>query len=141
MPAIKPLVDIASKWSTVTPQRTAEFEAGIKNPKKDWAGQTAAAEEAYESGVQEAITKKRFSAGVRAAGTQKWQDKTLKIGVGRWGPGVRGAQQAYQDGFQPYHDTIARTTLPPRYGRGDPRNIDRVAKLAAELHHTRVSRS
>jgi len=141
MPAIKTLDAIATKWATVTPQRAADFEAGIKNPKKDWAGQTIAAEEAYETGIQEAITNKSFARGVREAGTQKWQDKTIKVGVARWGPGVRGAQAAYQDGFAPYHDAIARTTLPPRYGRGDPRNIDRVAALAAALHNTRISRN
>ena len=140
MPAIRSLADIATKWSTVTPQRAADYEAGVKDPKKDWAAQTAAAEGAYESGVTEAITQKRFSRGVKDAGTAKWQDKTIKVGVGRWGPGVRAAQGDYEKGFAPYHDTIARTTLPPRFGRGDPRNIDRVATIAAALHNTRVSR-
>ena len=139
MPAIKSLEDISSKWATVTPARQGEFEAGVKNPKKDWATNTAASKEAYEQGIQESIANDSFSKGVQKAGTQKWQEQTLTKGVGRWGAGVRGAQQAYKEGFAPYHDTIARTTLPPRFGRGDPRNIDRVAVLAAALHKTRVS--
>ncbi len=140
MPPIKPLEQIGLKWATVTPQRQAEFEAGVRNPKKDWAQQTAAAEGAFESGIQEAISNKSFSKGVREAGTQKWQDATLKKGVARWGTGVRDSQDAYTAGFAPYHDTIARTTLPVRFGRGDPRNIERVAVLAAALHNTRISR-
>lgn len=140
MPAIRSLEVISGKWASVTPQRTGDFEAGVKNPKKDWAAQTAGAEEAYEAGVTEAIAAKRFGRGVKDAGTSKWQEKTLKIGVGRWGPGVRAAEADYADGFAPYHDTIARTTLPPRYARGDPRNIDRVATIAAALHNTRVTR-
>ncbi len=140
MAAIKPLDQIGKKWADVTPLRQGEFEAGIRNPKADWATETAAAEEAYESGVQAAIQNKSFGKGVREAGTPKWQEQTLKKGVARWGPGVRGAQDAYVKGFGPYHDTIARTTLPQRFGRGDPRNIDRVAVMAAALHQTRLQR-
>lgn len=140
MPAIRSLDSIAKKWADVTPQRASDFEAGIRDPKKDWATQTALAEPAYEAGVTEAISNKRFGRGVKEAGTPKWQERTLKIGVGRWGPGVRAAADDYAKGFAPYLDTIARTALPPRFGRGDPRNIERVAVMAAALHNTRVSR-
>ncbi len=140
MPAIRSLDSIATKWTTVTPQRAADYEAGVRNPKKDWAGATAAAEDAYESGVQAAIADKRFGRGVKATGTQGWQDGAITKGVQRWGPGVRASGDKYAAGFAPFHDAIARTTLPPRFGRGDPRNIDRVAALAKVLHDTRIGR-
>ena len=141
MPAIRSLDSIKSKWATVTPQRAADFEAGIRAPKKDWAAQTAAAEEAYESGVTAAIADKRFGRGVKEAGTAKWQERALAVGVTRWPQGVRAAEDNYAKGFAPYHDVIARTNLPPRFGRGDPRNIERVATLASALHKARVSGS
>jgi len=138
MPEIRPLADIARKWGEVTPARASEYQAGVQNPKRDWAENTAAAEGAYEDGVQAAIQDKRFGRGVRDAGTGKWQKKAVELGVARWPAGVRAAQSDYQNGFAPYHDVIARTTLPPRFGRGDPRNYQRSEAMGTALHEARV---
>jgi len=138
MPAIKPIDQIAEKWARVTPGRSADYEAGIRSPKKNWEEATAAAESAWAQGVQDAIQNKRFGKGVKEAGTGKWQRKALEIGVGRWGPGVSAAERDYRAGFAPFRDVIERTELPPRYRRGDPRNIERVAKIAAALHEAKV---
>ena len=38
-----------------------------------------------------------------------------------------GDKQAdYEKGFQPYRDAIEKTTLPARFARRDPRNLERV---------------
>ncbi len=37
MPVIKSSAKIAEKWAKVTPQRSAEYEDGVRNPTKDWA--------------------------------------------------------------------------------------------------------
>lgn len=139
MAEIKSSGAIAEKWSRVTPQRNADYEAGVRQPGKDWANNTAAAEASYEGGVQNAIQQKRFGKGVKNAGTGKWQAKTLEKGTQRWGPGVSVAQADYEAGFAPYRDEIERTSLPPRYPKGDPRNIERVSKLAKALHAKKVS--
>jgi len=141
MPRIKSMQAIAEKWAEVTPQRSGDYEAGIKDPSVDWASATAAAEESYVQGVQEAATNNRFSKGVQAAGNQKWRDKAVTLGVARWGQGVRAAKGAYQTGFEPYRQVIEATSLPPRFSRGDPRNIDRVAALAEALHQRKVQGS
>lgn len=139
MAEIKSAGQIAEKWSRVTPQRNADYEAGVRQPGKDWANNTAAAESSYEGGVQNAIQQKRFGKGVKNAGTAKWQAKTLEKGTQRWGPGVSVAQADYEAGFAPYRDEIERTSLPPRYPKGDPRNIERVSKLAKALHAKKVA--
>jgi len=139
MAEIKSAGQIAEKWSRVTPQRNADYEAGVRQPGKDWANNTAAAESSYEGGVQNAIQQKRFGKGVKNAGTPKWQAKTLEKGTQRWGPGVSVAQADYEAGFAPYRDEIERTSLPPRYPKGDPRNIERVSKLAKALHAKKVA--
>lgn len=139
MAEIKSAGQIAEKWSRVTPQRNADYEAGVRQPGKDWANNTAAAESSYEGGVQNAIQQKRFGKGVKNAGTAKWQAKTLEKGTQRWGPGVSVAQGEYESGFSPYRDEIERTSLPPRYPKGDPRNIERVSKLAKALHAKKVA--
>ena len=126
MANIRSLDSITKKWATVTPQRTGDYEDGVRNPKSDWASNTAAAEDSYQAGVQAAIAEKRFGKGVRAAGTEKWQKGAIDKGTQRWGPGVAMAQSAYAAGFAPYRDAIERLTMPPRYHRRDPRNLNRV---------------
>ncbi len=139
MPEIKSSSEIAQKWATVTPQRSADYLAGVQKPKKDWATNTAAAEEAYNEGVQAAIVQGRFGRGVKNAGTPKWQRKSVEVGANRWGPGVRAAQSDYEQGFAPYRDVIERTTLPPRFARGDPRNYDRSIAMGTALHAARLA--
>lgn len=139
MPAIRTASAIAGKWARVTPGRTADYESGVKSPKKDWATEAAGAEAAYEEGITQAIGRKAFGKGVKDAGTGKWQRKASEVGVPRWGPGVRAAQTDYEKGFAPFRDVIERTDIGPRFPKGDPRNIDRVAKIAAALHAAKVA--
>jgi len=134
MAKIRSVEEIADKYARVTPARSADYQEGVKSPKTDWRGATEAAEETWQQGIQSAISNKSFGKGVRRAGTEKWQRKTLELGVSRWGPGVSAAKDDYAAGFGPYAQEIAATQLPPRGARGDPRNIERVAKLAMALH-------
>ena len=138
MPKIKDTGLIAEKYGRVTPARAADFEAGVKAPMEDWGAKTAAAEGNYTEGVQAAIGNKSFGKGVAKAGTVKWQRKTIEVGVGRWGTGVRAGQPDYQAGFDPYAKVIAGTVLPPRFPKGDPRNIDRVNSMAKALHDAKI---
>lgn len=133
MAFIRSIEHIANKFSTVTPQRTEDYRIGVQNPRKDWATTTAAAESAYETGVQLAITKKRFGRGVKAAGTETWQRGAVEKGTQRWGPGVAMAKDKYAAKFAPYRDAIERVTLPPRFARRDPRNLDRVKAVVNAL--------
>lgn len=138
MVAIRPLKDIVDKWATVTPDRQPFYEKGVKNPLRDWATNAAAAEDAWESGVREAATHKRFEKGVKKAGTPKWQRKASTVGPARFAEGVRAAREDYEGGFAPFHDTIAKLTLPARRKRGDPANIERVKAIASALYKKRL---
>jgi len=133
MAAIKSIAEIGKKFIDVTPQRQSEYGEGVKAPKVDWESATAAAEPNYEDGVQKAIARKAFGHGVKEAGTAKYQKGVAEKGVARWPVGVRLALAAFVKGFGPYRDEIERTTLPPRYARRDPRNLDRVAAIDKAL--------
>jgi len=139
MADIKPLGQIADKWSRVTPQRTQDYEQGVQAPRRDWAQSTAQAEDRYKEGVQKAITRSAFSKGVNAAGTSKWQEKTLAKGPNRFAEGVAASGSDYQEGFAPYHQVIQSTTLPPRFPTGDDRNIQRTIKLNKALRAKKES--
>ena len=133
MPAIRDTKVIAEKWATVTPQRASQYENGVKDPLKDWAKNTAAANDAYKSGIAAAAQKDLFKKGVERAGTGKWQEKAVALGPTRFSQGVALAQPDFEKGFAAFHDVIEKTTLPPRFAKGDPRNIDRVRVMAAAL--------
>ncbi|GAI99178.1 unnamed protein product [marine sediment metagenome] len=129
---------IAAKWARVTPERATDYEAGVRSPRRDWKTETAAAEARYKDGVTKAAAEGRFGKGVAKAGTSKWQRKAINVGTARFGPGVAAADTDYEEGFKPYRDVIAGTTLPERYATGDPRNIKRVEVIAKALHDKKV---
>ncbi len=139
MAAIRSLQEIANKWKTVTPQRSNEYRAGIEAPRKDWAEATAAASDNWANGVQEAAASGAFGRGVSAAGTDKWRRGALLKGVSRWGPGVQIAENDYAKGFGPYRDAISNLTLPARFARRDPRNLERVRAVVDAMIATKKS--
>lgn len=140
MPAIKSTASISEKWARVTPQRAADYAAGVKSPTKNWQENTMAAVEAQSQGVQEALANGSFGKGVQAAGNSKWQRKASTVGAQRFGPGVQAAKPDYEAGFAPYAGVISSTTLPPRGSKGDPRNYDRVKAMGEALHAAKIGK-
>jgi len=136
MPRVK--ANYGSKWARVTPQRTDDYQQGVQNPKVPWAQATLAAADNQAKGVQEAIQDKRFQKGVTKAGDQAWQQGALEKGVVRFGQGVQVAESKYQQNFAPFVQVIESTQLPPRYPKGDPRNIERVKAIAQALRNKKV---
>ncbi|MFQ5591971.1 MAG: hypothetical protein ACE5HE_12465 [Phycisphaerae bacterium] len=141
MAAIRTVDQIAQKWATVTPQRVADYENGVREPRTDWKNATVAAKEAWKGGIEQAIRNGTFAKGVERAGTTKWQDGALTKGVTRWGPGVALGQDAYQTGFAPFRDAISRVVLPARFPRRDPRNLERVKAITDALAKVKSSQS
>lgn len=140
MVKIKPVTDIAKKFVDVTPGRAPYYESGVRSPDEDWKSETVAGKAAWEAGLDEARSKDMFAKKVTAAGTPKWQSKTLLKGVdqGRFRSGVAAAQADYETGFTPYHAEIGRIVLSKRGARGDPANLKRVEDIAKPLHAKRV---
>ena len=133
MAEIKDVSRIASKWARVAPQRTQDYTEGVQSPRRDWAASAQAAQDTHTAAMQRAATSRSYSKGVRKAGTQKWQGRALAKGPNRFAEGVQIAEPDYSAGFTPYADAIRATTLPPRYPKGDPRNIERTKTIAAAL--------
>lgn len=138
MAEIKRLDAIREKWGRVTPGRTEDYKIGIANPKRDWETETKDSSDRYKAGVDQAHAKGLFVKGVDKAGTKKWQDRALKKGPGRFAEGVYIAAPDYEKGFAPFHAAIERTTLPPKFPKGDPRNYERVKAIGTALHEEKV---
>ena len=137
MAEIRSAEEQASKWANVTPGRSAEYQKGVQAPKRDWGTATKAALEAYKAGLTASVAKGSWLKGVTRAGTGKWQANSVSKGVQRWGPGVQLAQDDYQRAIGPYNEAIRRTTLPPRFARRDPRNLERVRVIVEALVKTK----
>ena len=140
MAEIKTMAAIKEKWTRVTPQRTEDYTAGIKSPKRDWATEATAAKGNWKAGVDAAAAKDLFAKGVAAAGTPKWKAKALSLGPGRFAEGVSLAGDDYAKGFAPFQAAIAACDLGPKYPRRDPRNLDRVKKVVTALVEAKVGK-
>jgi len=138
---IMPLEKIVDKWNRRVSIAGPEFRDGLQNPKRDWEAATLAAVSAWESAMQEAIRLGSWAAGIREAGTRKWQERALSLGVERWGPGVAVAMPDYRSGFAPYHAALERLTLPARYARGDVRNYERVKAIGVTLRKIKLGQA
>jgi len=138
MAGVKPLDKIVEKWDRVSAGAQAEYEAGVRDPRVDWAAATKAAEKAYEQGISQAVSAKRFGKGVTKAGTAKWQAMAIAKGPRRWSEGIGLAKASYSEAFAPYHTALGAIVYPAKGARGDPGNIARVAVVAKTLHELKL---
>ena len=140
MPKIRDISSIGSKWGTVTPQRTDQYQQGVQNPKRSWAAGAQAAETNYKTAVTEAANAGRYGKGVQKTGDSGWQNGALNLGVGRFAAGVQAGQSKYEQNFAPYAQVIASTTLPPRGTKGSPANFQRVQVMADALRKAKTAK-
>jgi len=133
MAEIKSLSAIADKWTRVTPGRTEDYKLGIKNPRRDWEEEALAGKDNWKAGIDAAAAKDLFAKGIKKAGTEKWREKALKKGPGRFAEGVYLAGPDYEKGFAPYREAIEAVDLGPRFPKRDPRNIERVKRVVEAL--------
>lgn len=138
MAQIKSLSETSKKWTTVTPQRQTDYEAGIRAPRRDWQDATLASASNYQQGVQAAITAGRFQAGVDDAGSETWRKGALEKGLQRWTQGISVAKESFERGFSPFREVISRVELPPKGPKGSPQNYQRVQVIGTALHEAKM---
>ena len=132
--------EIAQKFVRVTSTRSEDYEQGVKNPDADWEDETAGAEDRFEAGIRDAIAGKRFGKGVRKCGTANQIKKTIEKGVPIWPERIVGAEDAMAEGMEEVVKTLEGVTLPPKYAKGDPRNIERVKVGNVALHKMKTGK-
>lgn len=136
---IKDIATTTAKWVSNAARSVNAYVAGIQSPRRPWMNATMKAFDVWVEGVNRAIANRSFVKGVQRVGDAAWMEKCISLGAQRYGPGVNAAQDAYREGFEPYHAVLASLILPERYARGDERNIERVRKIALALHEKRMS--
>ncbi len=136
--AVRDTAGIAKKYAQRAQAAGGDYAIGVKSPARDWAQNTQAAAEAYKAGVTAAAGRGAFEKGVAAAGTARWQAKAVKVGPGRYGEGVAGAEGDYATGVGPYLDALKGFDAGPRGPAGSPQNAQRSAAVAALLHRKKT---
>lgn len=132
-PKVKPIAEVAPKWQRRSASAGPEYEAGIRNPVADWQSQAVAAKGAWQQGVTAAAGRDAYAKGVAAAGSTKWQQRSIEKGPPRFAQGVTVGQPDYEKAVAPFLDAIARTDLPPRGPAGSEQNLQRMAPIARAL--------
>lgn len=141
MANIKQIGQSSDKWARRAQVAGPDYQAGVQQPRRDWAEAAAGAENNYKLGVTQAANAGRFGSGVRSAGTERWRRKALAVGPNRFAEGVAVAKPDWEDGFRPYQETIAAVSLPARGPKGAPQNVQRVAAIATALRKVKEAAS
>lgn len=128
----------AKKFAERGAAATPDYKAGVMNAGADWERNTAAAEENYAQGVQQAIGRGAFGRGVKAATGAYFQERAAKIGGDRYATGIREGAANWEEGTKPYLDALKAIELSPRGPKGDPRNMTRAQEVATALRRAKV---
>ena len=138
MPPVKSISAAAAKWVRNAGAGATSYSEGISTAPIGAATAGIAAKDAYATATQAAIARGAYEKGLREAGDEKWKRGALEKGVSRFPQGVSVGEPHYAQKTGPYFDVIASTTLPPRRGKGDPGNFERVIRMANALRNKRT---
>ncbi len=136
---VKSAADIAAKWGRVTPQRSADYEAGASGAGAKQNAAAIAAAAAYQNAVSSGSNKAMFIGGLKRAGAEKYNRKVAGVGKDRFGSGVQAAVQDMQTGMAPMVEAIAAVTPPARAPRGDVANQQRSVVYQVALNKKRLA--
>jgi hypothetical protein len=132
--------DISAKFVNRAQAAGKDYTDGVQGAGQEWETNARAAEGAYEQGVQEAIGRKAFGAGIGNAGAAKYQNNAVKLGGQRYAPGVANAQESYVRGVSKYFDVLRNLQLPPKGPRRSPQNQARSNAVAMALGNAKVGK-
>lgn len=128
----------AKRWKDRASMSREAYQTGIQSPRQDWATATKAAKASWQQGIQDAIANGRFEKGITKAGSAKQQARALLVGADRFVEGVGVAEEAYSQGVAPYLQVLENIVLPPRFPKGDPRNLKRVEAVTKALRDKKL---
>lgn len=137
---VKNVTELAKKFVTRAGSAGADYKSGVEAGAADWEANTAASEDTWAAGVQEAIGAKRFGSGVRKAGSKKYVERASVLGAQRYPQGIAAAEKTWADAVSPFLEVIKGLTLPPRRPKGSPENYQRVQVVGEALRAARVGR-
>lgn len=136
---VRNVQESAAKFKTRAGAASEDYKRGVANAGARWQAGAESAESAWAEGTQEAISNRRFGAGVRRAGAGRYQTKAATLGPDRFRSGVAAAENDWATGFQPFAAALAAFDPGPKGPRGSAQNFDRARRTAEHLRATRMS--
>lgn len=130
---IKAIDQSSDKWARRSAVAGVDYQSGVANPRRPWAEASLAAAANYRAGVTQAANAGRFEAGIKSSGEDKWKQRSVRVGPGRFAEGVAVAKPDWEAGFRPYQEALAAITLPQRGPKGSPANLQRVQAVSTAL--------
>lgn len=139
--AIKDVGTLATKYTQRAQAAAPDYKAGVMAPRRSQSASAIAAAGTWSQAVQQAATNGSYQKGLTKSGDAKWQQNASTLGAQRYPQGVANASAAWSNGVQPYLQTLANLTLPPRGVRGSPNNIARVQAVNDALAKAKSQQS
>lgn len=134
---VKSIAHASEKFVSRAQGATGDYKDGV-NSTNDQAERAIASEDAYVAGVQDSISRGARVAGLKRAGNQKWKERAMVLGAGRYATGVKAGQSEYQKNTAPYFATLGGLTLTPRGPKGSPENYTRAQEVGQALHSQKI---
>lgn len=132
--------ELATKnWQDVTPGRASYWKDRTVEAASRAIANAVAAIPNWRIGVGSGSAEVLLRSGLNRAGAAKITRKVEKVGVNRFGEGVREATDDYRGRITTVLSTIAGASDPGRGARGDPRNYQRVQAIGDALHRARLA--
>jgi len=138
---VKDAASSAQKYITNTANAVNAYKAGIQSPKQSQSAAAVAAVATWQQAVSSPTAAKAFTSGLTKAGDAAWSAGALNKGAARYPQGTQLAAPKWQSNVQPYLQTIAGFSLPPRGIRGAAQNWQRSQALGQALHAQKVAAS
>lgn len=129
----------AAKWDDNAARASDAFATEALAAAALWEAATKASKENYHKAITASGIADRFLGGVTRAGAAKFARKIVDVAKDRFAGGVHAAKSDYEQGVQPFLETIANLTLSKRAPRGDPANYKRVEEVGKALSAKRLA--
>lgn len=136
---VKSLDAITKKWTDRAAVAGQAYKDGVMTT-TGWAAATSAAKDNWAQGVSQAAANGSFQRGVDAAGDSTWQTGSANKGAARYPSGVQGAGPKFSQGFSKFASVLSSLTLPPRFPKGSPQNVERVNAVVTALRNAKLGR-
>lgn len=130
---VRSIQESQQKFSTRAAAAAPDYGRGVANAGGKWMAGAQASEDAWAAGTQDAVANRRFGAGVRKAGAQKYQERAAKLGPDRYRTGVAEGAGEWGKNFGPHAAVLQSLEPGPKGMRGSEQNYQRSRAVGAAL--------
>jgi hypothetical protein len=107
-------------------------EGAVANSAK-WKSNVEASEDAYNGGLQASLARGAWKKGIAKVGADYYAQRVQKLGNQRYATGVTEGGGNWQEGFNPYAETLKSMQQSAKGFKGSPANATRSTEVQVAL--------